>query len=80
MGVTEQLARFAIETPAGFLEPKLVESVKHKFLDTIGIMVAGAYSPASRIVRKTVAEAGGAPVATIIGTAGPRSRAVLMTS
>ncbi len=69
MGVTEQLARFAIETPAGFLAPKLVESVTEKFLDTIGIMVAGAHSPASRIVRKTVAEAGGVHEATIIGTA-----------
>jgi len=69
MGVTEQLAKFAIDTPSGFLEPKLVESVTEKFLDTIGIMVAGAQSPASRIVRKTVAEAGGAHEATIIGTA-----------
>ncbi len=69
MGVTEQLAKFAVDPPTGFLTPKLAESVAEKFLDTIGIMVAGAQSPASRIVRKTVAEAGGAPEATIIGTA-----------
>ncbi len=42
MGVTEQLAKFAIDTPTGFLAPKLIESVTEKFLDTIGIMVAGA--------------------------------------
>lgn len=69
MGITEQLAKFAIDPPAGFLTPALIESVTEKFLDTIGIMVAGAHAPASRIVLKTVAEAGGAPEATIIGTA-----------
>ncbi len=68
MGVTEQLAKFAVDPPAGFLTPKLVECVSERFLDTIGIMVAGANSPASRIVLKTVSESGGASESTIIGT------------
>lgn len=68
MGVTEQLASFAIHPPADFLTPKLIEIVTERFLDTIGIMVAGAHSPASRILLQTVSEAGGTPEATIIGT------------
>jgi 2-methylcitrate dehydratase PrpD len=68
MGVTEQLAKFAIDPPAAFLTPKLIESVTERFLDTIGIMVAGANSPASRVLLKTVSEAGGTPEATVIGT------------
>lgn len=67
MGVTEQLARFAIETPPGFLTPPLARSISEKFLDTIGIMVAGARSAASEAVLKTVMESGGHPDATVIG-------------
>ena len=68
MNVTEQLADFAINPPGDFLVPALVQSVKEKFLDTIGIMVAGAASPATQIVLKTVTDAGGTPEATLIGT------------
>jgi 2-methylcitrate dehydratase PrpD len=68
MGITEQLAGLAIDPPAGFLTPELIERVTERFLDTIGIMVAGASSPASQVLLKTVTEAGGAAEATIIGT------------
>ena len=67
MGTTERLARFAIETPPGFLTPTLSQSVREKFLDTIGIMVAGAHTNSTAIVMKTVLEAGGAPEVSIIG-------------
>ncbi|OGA53674.1 MAG: hypothetical protein A3G24_16130 [Betaproteobacteria bacterium RIFCSPLOWO2_12_FULL_62_13] len=69
MGATEQLAAFAIDTPGDFLDPGLVESVKEKFLDTIGISVAGAHSPAGRIAFAAIAEMGGHAEATIIGRA-----------
>ncbi len=68
LGTTEKLARFAIETPTGFLTPALAQSVREKFLDTIGIMVAGVDSPSTAIVLRTALEAGGAPEASIIGT------------
>jgi len=67
--VTEQLATFAIDTPRGFLDPVLVESVKEKFLDTIGISIAGAYSPAGRIAFDAIADLGGRPEVTIMGRA-----------
>lgn len=68
MGVTEQLARFTADPPEGFFTPALVGSITPKFLDTIGIMVAGAASPAARILIETVKAAGGAPEAAVIGT------------
>lgn len=68
MGVTEQLARFAIAPPTGFLTPALIESITLKFLDTTGIMVAGAASPAARILLETVRAAGGTAESTIVGT------------
>lgn len=68
MGVTAQLVEFAVNMPSGFLTPPLLQSVTEKFLDTVGIMIAGAHSQASRVAIRTVTEAGGAPDATIIGT------------
>lgn len=67
MGVTEQLARFAIETDAGFLTPTLAESAKSKILDTFASMLAGSQSPSARIALDTITELGGVPQATVIG-------------
>ena len=46
MGITEQLARFATAKRENFLTPELAESAKAKFLDTLGVMIAGAHAPA----------------------------------
>ncbi|WP_157792995.1 MmgE/PrpD family protein [Bordetella genomosp. 8] len=67
MGVTEQLARFAIETPAGVLTPALARSAKTKFFDTIGIMVAGAHHPAGIMAANVARHMGGHPSVTLIG-------------
>jgi 2-methylcitrate dehydratase PrpD len=67
MGVTEQLARFAIETPGQFLDPVLTQSAKVKFFDTIGIMVAGAHHPAGKMAADLARHMGGNPACTLIG-------------
>lgn len=67
MGVTEQLARFAIETDGSFLTPTLVDSAKTKILDTFATMIAGSQSPSARISVATIDEIGGIPQATVIG-------------
>ncbi|MGZ5123562.1 MAG: MmgE/PrpD family protein [Burkholderiales bacterium] len=67
MGVTEQLARFAIETDGRFLTPAMAESAKSKILDTFATMIAGSQAPSSRISLETVRELGGTPQATVIG-------------
>ena len=67
MGVTEQLARFAIETDGGFLTAQLADSAKAKILDTFATMIAGSQSASARISIKTIEEIGGTAQATVIG-------------
>lgn len=69
MSVTEQLARFAIETSPAFLTSQIVESAKMKFLDTIAVMVKGARHPSGKIAHRVALRMGGNPVSTLIGTA-----------
>lgn len=66
MGVTEQLARFALETPAITFEGALIASAKLRFLDTIGITVAGSREDSTRIALDTVRHLGGNPHASVI--------------
>ena len=51
------------------MTPALAESIRHKFLDTIGITVAGANSTATRVLLSAIKDAGGNPEASVIGTA-----------
>ena len=68
MGITERLARFAIETDANAIPAAVFESAKLKFLDTIGVMVAGSRHPASVISRDVAHYLGGNARASIVGT------------
>lgn len=68
MGTTETLARFAVETPAGFLDAAMKDSARMKFLDTIGTMVAGARHPSGRIAINIARKLGGKKQATLCGT------------
>jgi 2-methylcitrate dehydratase PrpD len=67
MGVTESLARFAIETPGEFLTPALALSAKVKFFDTIGVMVAGAQHPTTLMATRLVQRLGAHATTTLIG-------------
>lgn len=67
MGVTEQLAKFAIETDGNFLTVPLADSAKTKILDTFATMIAGSQAPSARVSLKTIEEIGGIPQATVIG-------------
>ena len=69
MGITEKLARFAIETPGDAIPPAAIESAKLKYLDTIGVMVAGSRHPAAAISLDLARYLGGNPRASIIGHA-----------
>ena len=59
MGITEILARFAVETPVGFMSEAMKDSARMKFLDTIGIMVAGARHPSGKIAISLARKLGG---------------------
>ncbi len=68
VGVTETLARFAVETPSGFMTAAMTDSARLKFLDTIGIMVAGARHPSGKIAIGLVRKMGGKRQSTLCGT------------
>jgi 2-methylcitrate dehydratase PrpD len=67
MGVTEQLARLAIETPSADLDDALLESAKLRLLDTIAITIAGARERSTLIALETIRHLGGTGRASVIG-------------
>lgn len=67
MGITEKLARFAIETPSTRISKEAIASAKLRFLDTIGISIAGARHPSTLQSLKVARRLGGNPVASVIG-------------
>lgn len=69
MGITEKLASFAIETPGSAIPSAVFESAKLKYLDTLGVMVAGSRHPAAAIALDTVRYLGGNTRASVIGHA-----------
>ncbi len=67
MGVTETLARLAIETPGDAIPEEAVRSAKLRILDTIGIALAGSREKSTLVALETVRHMGGNPTASIIG-------------
>jgi len=67
VGVTEQLARFGVESDSYFMTAPLIQSAKAKILDTLATSLAGSRAPATIISLETVRQVGGPPEATIIG-------------
>ncbi len=67
MGVTEQLARFAVDIPGSSIPAAAVASAKLRFLDTIAVMVAGSRHPSALISLEVARQMGGNPVAGVVG-------------
>jgi 2-methylcitrate dehydratase PrpD len=67
LGVTEKLARFALETKYEELPASIIEEVKLRFLDTIGITLAGSRHPSTLISLEVARHMGGKPDVSIIG-------------
>lgn len=67
LGVTEKLARMAIETEFDSLSSAVLESAKLRILDTLAVMVAGSRHPASLISLELANHMGGRPAAAIVG-------------
>src|SRR4051812_26580112 len=67
MGITERLARLAVETPHEKITEAAIASAKLRFLDTIGISIAGAAHPSTVISLGVARRMSGKPVASIIG-------------
>lgn len=73
MSITEQLARFAIESGPGILTAEVAASAKLKFLDTIAVMLKGARHPAATIAHRIARRMGGNPAATVFADGGKTS-------
>ncbi|GHJ08060.1 MmgE/Prp family protein [Micromonospora humidisoli] len=66
-----QLAAFAAGTPAGTLPAEVVDSVRNRVLDVVGLCVAAVGLPTSRAVLDYVREQGGRGQATAVGLPDP---------
>jgi 2-methylcitrate dehydratase PrpD len=67
MGITERLAQFAVDTPGDAIPAAVFDSARLKYLDTLGVMVAGSRHPAAAISREVAAYLGGHARASIVG-------------
>jgi len=67
MGVTEQVARFIVESSIDRVPPEAIKTAKDAMLDCFGVTLAGAATSDGRIMTAFVREVGGNPVATVIG-------------
>ena len=67
MGVTEQLARFAVDVQASAIPQAAIDSAKLRFLDTIAVMIAGSRHPSTLISLEVARQMGGNPVASVVG-------------
>lgn len=81
-GATAVLAAYVAALRYESLPPEVIEKCKACLLDTLGCMVFGATLPWTRIVADLSREEGGAPQATLIGSAERMSvaQAVLVNS
>ena len=66
-GVTQTLARLAVETRYESLSPAVIGAAKLRILDTLGIMLAGARHPSTLISLELAQELGGHAAASVIG-------------
>jgi 2-methylcitrate dehydratase PrpD len=64
MSVTEQLARFAIESGPQILTAEVAASARLKFLDTITVMLKGARHPSATTAQRVAHRMGGRAAAT----------------
>ena len=65
--LTGELARFALETDAAQLPDDVRAAARRAILDSLGVTIAGARHPASRIVVETLPGVTGPLSATIVG-------------
>lgn len=68
MNATKRMAQFIAGTSLDDIPDKVIQAAKEAILDTLGVMMAGATEPVSRLVTDYVRDLGGKPNATIIGS------------
>jgi 2-methylcitrate dehydratase PrpD len=71
--ITEQLARFIVETKFDDIPQDAIAKGKELLIDTVGVTLAGSVQPLSGIMRNHIEEIGGIPECTILGNGGRTS-------
>src|SRR5499426_1514442 len=69
MRATSHLAEFVTKSRWEDCPAEAVEAARRAILDCLGVMLAGSVEPAARLVTDVARAEGGAPLATIVGTA-----------
>jgi len=67
MGITEQLAKFVVQTTYEDIPSEAIQIAKQISLDCLGTTLAGSTDKAGEIITKMTREMGGTPEATVIG-------------
>ena len=67
INVTEQLARFIVDTEYKNIPRDAVTKAKELLIDTVGVTLAGSAQPLSRIMLDHVKDMGGTPECTVFG-------------
>lgn len=75
VGATARLAEFVTKSRWEDCPVPAVEAARRAILDCLGVMLAGATEPASRILQRVAQAEGGTPLCTVVGT-GRRTGAV----
>ncbi|TMC06161.1 MAG: MmgE/PrpD family protein [Chloroflexi bacterium] len=68
MGATREIAAWVADAELRAMPAEVVERARAGVVDTIGVILAGVDEPVTRIAAGLVAEDGGAPVASQLGT------------
>lgn len=66
--LTDEIARFAVETPLKSLPTDVIERGRTHILDGLGLALSGSRAPAVRILQKYASRVGGAATASVLGT------------
>jgi 2-methylcitrate dehydratase PrpD len=80
MGATIDIATWVAGASLEAMPVEVLERARAGVIDTVGVILAGVHEPVARIAAEIVAEDGGAPVATRLGTGlmtAPESAALL---
>ena len=78
-GFTAAVAEQVVAIRSDRLPPEVAERTRHVLVDWLGVTIAGSAEPSARIVQRVIAAEGGAPLASVAGTAlrtGPRQAAL----
>lgn len=68
MNVTEEIARFIVETDLRKMPPEVIALTKNAMIDTIGVGLAGATDPVGKAITAFVQKFECGPVARVIGS------------